>query len=127
MYVFKPTDPHVVALLLDRVDVVYLNEAKRALLRYNSERLYDQPLEVTSLPYSDNLRILGVRPFADVISAMSYLEKARSASATDIFPWLPAEKYRYILLSESNLELLQRKKNLEEYMKFLRESMPGKF
>jgi hypothetical protein len=73
------------------------------------------------------MKILGIRPFSDVISAMSYLEKARNASATDIFPWLPADKYRFILLSESNLGLLQTKKNLEEYMKFLRDNLPGKF
>jgi tetratricopeptide (TPR) repeat protein len=126
-YVFNPTDPHLVALILDNVDVVYLNEARRALARYNSEKSYDQPLEVSSIPYSDNMKILGIRPFSDVISAMSYLEKARNASATDIFPWLPADKYRFILLSESNLGLLQTKKNLEEYMKFLRDNLPGKF
>jgi hypothetical protein len=68
-----------------------------------------------------------VKTFPDAGAAMSYLEKTRSVAAIEIFSWLPADKYRFIIMTEQNLELLKEQKNMETYMKFLKENIPGKF
>jgi outer membrane protein assembly factor BamD (BamD/ComL family) len=126
-YTFKAADEHMVVLVLDKVDVVYVNEARMALIRYNKEKYYNQPLEVVPFPLNDNLKLVEIKTFTDAGAALSYLEKTRSVAASEIFSWLPADKYRFIIITEQNLELLKEQKNLDAYLKFLKESVPGKF
>jgi tetratricopeptide (TPR) repeat protein len=126
-YQFIPTLPHFVILVLEKVDPVYVNEARTALNRYNREKFYQQPLELTPLTLTDEIRLVQVGTFADAVAAMEYLEKARAASASDIFPWLTAGKYSYLLISADNLELLKTEKNMETYRQFLKQQLPGKF
>jgi len=126
-YQFKPTLPHYVILVLDKVDPVYVNEARMALGRYNKEKFYQQPLELNPLPFTDDIRLVQVGTFADAVSALDYLEKARSAAPTEIFPWLTGGKYSFLLISSENLELLKAEKNMETYRQFLKQQLPGKF
>jgi outer membrane protein assembly factor BamD (BamD/ComL family) len=126
-YVFNPKEPHMVVLVLDKVDVVYVNEARIALSRYNKEKYYNQPLEVITVPLDDNIKLVQIKSFSDAVAALSYLEKTRSVAATEIFSWLPADKYSFILLTEQNLEVLKDQKKMDAYIKFLKENLPGKF
>lgn len=126
-YFFDPKEQHMVVLVLDKVDVVYINEARIALSRYNKEKYYNQPLEVLTVPLNDNIKLVQIKSFSDAVAALSYLEKTRSVAATEIFSWLPADKYSFILLTESNLEVLMEQKKMDAYLKFLKESIPGKF
>jgi tetratricopeptide (TPR) repeat protein len=126
-YSFNAADAHMVVLVLDKVDVVYVNEAKMALIRYNKEKYYNQPLEVIPFPLDDNLKLVEIKTFSDAGTALSYLEKTKSVAATEIFSWLPADKYRFIIMTEQNLEVLKEQKNLDAYLKFLKENIPGKF
>jgi len=126
-YVFRPAEPQMVVLVLDKVDIVYVNEARVALNRYNKEKYNGQTLEVVTIPFDDNLKLVQIKSFSNAAEALSYLEKARSLAATEIFSWLPVDKYRFILLSEQNLEVLKEQKKLDIYIKFLKENLPGKF
>jgi hypothetical protein len=126
-YSFKASDAHMVVLVLDKVDVVYVNEARMALIRYNKEKYYNQPLEVVPFPLDDNLKLVQIKTFTDAGAALSYLEKTRSVAASEIFSWLPADKYRFIIMTEQNLEVLKEQKNMDAYLKFLKENIPGKF
>jgi hypothetical protein len=126
-YIFRPAEPQMVVLVLDKVDIVYVNEARVALNRYNKEKYSSQTLEVVTIPFDDNLKLVQIKSFSNAAEALSYLEKARSLAATEIFSWLPVDKYRFILLSEQNLEVLKEQKKLDIYIKFLKENLPGKF
>ena len=126
-YYFDPKEPHMVVLVLDKVDVVYINEARIALSRYNKEKYYNQPLEVITVPLNDNIKLVQIKSFSDAVAALGYLEKTRSVAATEIFSWLPADKYSFLLLTEKNLEVLMEQKKMDAYLKFLKESIPGKF
>ena len=126
-YFFDPKEQHMVVLVLDKVDVVYINEARIALSRYNKEKYYNQPLEVITVPLNDNIKLVQIKSFSDAVAALGYLEKTRSVASTEIFSWLPADKYSFILLTESNLEVLMEQKKMDAYLKFLKESIPGKF
>jgi hypothetical protein len=106
---------------------VYVNEARTALSRYNREKFYQQPLELTPLTLTDDIRLVQIGTFTDAVAAMEYLDKAKAASATDIFPWLTQGKYSYLLISGENLELLKTEKNIDVYRQFLKQQLPGKF
>jgi outer membrane protein assembly factor BamD (BamD/ComL family) len=126
-YSFDPKEPHMVVLVLDKVDVVYVNEARIALSRYNKEKYYNQPLEVITVPLNDNIKLVQIKTFSDAVAALGYLEKTRSVAATEIFSWLPADKYSFLLLTEKNLEVLMEQKKMDAYLKFLKDNLPGKF
>ena len=49
----------MVVLVLDKVDVCILNEARIALIRYNKEKYYNQPLEVVPFPLNDKIETGG--------------------------------------------------------------------
>ena len=120
-------EPHMVVLVLSKVDVVYQNEARRALIRYNGEKHSSLGLTATTVALDDQVKLIRVSSFPDAIAALKYLEEAKAASGNDIFPWLPAENYRYVPMSEHNLAFLLEQKDLDAYLKFLSKHLPGKF
>ncbi len=126
-YAFNASEPQKVVLILDKVDVVYVNEARRALDRYNKEKYYNQPLEMEIFPYDDNIKMVLMSQFSDAGAALSYVEKTRAIAQAEIFPWLPKDKWKFVILSASNLEVLKEQKNLEKYIEFLQQNIPGKF
>ena len=126
-FTFNAAEPQKVVLLLDKVDVVYVNEARRALDRYNKEKYYNQPLEMEIFPYDDNIKMVMISQFSDAGAALSYVEKTRSVAQAEIFPWLPKDKWKMILISPTNFEVLKEQKNLDTYLEFLKLSVPGKF
>jgi tetratricopeptide (TPR) repeat protein len=126
-YQFKPAAAHFVVLVLDKVDVVYVNEARMALGRFNKEKFYQIPLELTPLPLTEDIKMVQVGMFPDVVAALDYVDKARSVAATEIFPWLPAGKYLFLPISQENLDFLKTTKKVDEYKQFLHQQLPGKF
>ena len=126
-YRFDPKSSYLVLLVLDKVDPVYVSEARNALNRYNREKFYQQNLETSPLALTEEIRLVQVGSFTDVTVAMDYVEKANEASAREIFPWLPQGKYSYLLISPDNLELLKEEKNIQAYRSFLQQALPGKF
>jgi len=82
---------------------------------------------VTTQPLDDNRKMVLVATFSDVAAALEYYENARSKATSDLFPWLPADKYGFLIISADNLETLKTKKDMDNYRKFLKESLPGKF
>ncbi len=124
---FNPLDPQMVGLLLNKVDVVYANEARNALNRYNREKFYNQPIQMSIESIDDSNKLVLMSIFADAVAAADYMEKTRSIAASEIFPWLPAEKYSFIIISPENLEILKYSKDTDAYRKFLKESFSGKF
>jgi len=125
-YVFTPTDQHMVVLLLNKVDIVYVNEARNALNRYNKEKFYNTPLEVTNVVLDDNRKMVTIANFANVIDASDYMEKVKTSASTDLFPWMPKDKFSFFIITAANLELLKTKKDVDEYLKLYKQSYSAK-
>jgi hypothetical protein len=126
-FTFAPDQPHRVALVMDKVDPVYVNEAKNAFARYHKEKYADKPLEITPMPLTDDTRFMLIGPFDNAAAALDYIDKTRKLAATDIIPWMPAAKYSFILVSDPNLEVLKNNRDLPQYKKFLGQHFPGLF
>jgi len=127
VFSLTPDKPHSVAIVLNKVDPVYVNETKNAFSRYNTEEYYSQQLTTNSSDLSDSLKMVVIGNFGNANDALDYLQKAKALAPRQIVPWLPAGKYSFLIISGPNLDLLLNNKDLSAYRKFLQAAYPGKF
>ena len=127
VYTYAPHTKYYAVVILNKVDVVYGNEAKNALTRYNREKYYNEPLQTALQQLDTDNKLLVIGDFINVQAAIDYLQNAKAVAATQIMPWLKPEKYTFTLISEANFKLLQEKKDLAEYQRFLDQNLPVKF
>jgi hypothetical protein len=126
-FTFAPEQPHHVAIIMNKVDPVYISEARNAFNRFNKEEYYGKNLQVINATLDDSIKLVLIEGFENSADALSYLEKARKLAPSDILPWLPATKYNFIVITEQNLVVLTLNKDLETYRRFLTVYFPGKF
>jgi hypothetical protein len=126
-YAYDPGAPHYVVIVLNKIDPVYVNEAKNAFFRHNRNTYYNKQMTADLVEIDAENRLLLISPFANVDEAIEYVEQTRPRTATEIIPWLKGGKYSYTVISERNLELLKTTKNIEQYGQFLNQHLPGKF
>lgn len=124
---YTPEKPHSVVIVMDKVDPVYVTESRNAFNRYNQENFYSQSLTIENVVLNDSIKLVVIRDFANAGSATDYLQKARASAPRETVPWLPANKYSFMIISDQNLNLLQSNKDLSAYRKFLSAAYPDKF
>ena len=126
-YNFVAEGQHFVMVVLNKVDVVFGNEAKNAFARYNREKFYNQPMQVNSLDLDADNKLLLIGSFTNAQSATDYIQRTKPIAAGQIVPWLKADKYSFSIIDEKNLELLKINTNIDTYKKFIDQYFPGKF
>ncbi len=124
---FNAKDQQFVAILLDKVAPVYINEAKNAFTKYNQINFYNQKLNITPVKLDDQYNLVLIGPFSDADEAVKYVDKTKPVTSSRIIPWLTADKYSYAIISQSNLDVLQYTKDVDGYKKLLEKVLPGKF
>ncbi len=120
------TSPHVVLMILDKVDQVYVNEAKNALSRYNTENYYGQPIVINKEVLDADHNLLVISSFPDAESALRYYDKIKKQAKNEI-SWLPANKYSFLIITDQNLQLLKTNKNMTGYKNLLNTQYPNRF
>ena len=126
-YASDPAAPHFVVIFTDKVDGVFVTEAKNAFNRYNKQTFYNKSYDITSEILTDTSRLVLMNNFANAEEAITYIDKVRKIASTEIVPWLPVGKYSFGIITAPNLEMLKSSKDVMEYRKFLQRSFPGKF
>jgi outer membrane protein assembly factor BamD (BamD/ComL family) len=76
--------PHYVAIVLDKVDPVYVNEARNAFTRYNREQYSAKGLSVNNQTISDAYKLVMIGTFPNATEAIAYIAKTSKLSATEI-------------------------------------------
>ena len=127
VFSLSPEKPHSVLILLDKVDPVYVSETKNAFSRYNTEEYYSQSLTTDNATITDTLKMVVIGNFGNANDALDYLQKVKALAPRNIIPWLPANKYTFLIISAPNLDLLLGNKDIPAYKKFLQAVYPGKF
>lgn len=125
-FTFDPLTPQYVIMVLNKVDPVYSSEARNAFTRYNREQFSSLGIEVTKDTLDKDRTLLIFTPFENADAAINYRDKLKKAAASEI-SWLPAEKYSFFIISNTNLDLLKQNKNLKNYIELLNNKYPGKF
>ena len=126
-FAFIPSEKQYVVVLLDKVDEVYANEARNAFNRYNRETFYNQKIEQSSLKLDDRYHMMLQGPFENAGAAINYIDKVKPIAKGRILPWLAADKYSFILISQQNLDLLKTNKDINAYQQLLKQAFPDKF
>lgn len=126
-YTFNAKDKQYAAILLDQVAPVYLNEAKNAFTKFNQISFSGAQLQTTSEKISDRYNLVLIGPFAGASEAADYITKTKPITPSRILPWLPADKYSYSMISESNLKIMKETADIESYKKLMEEVLPGMF
>jgi hypothetical protein len=125
-YVFRPESKHYVLMVLEKVDGVYVNEAKNALLRFTRDNYYGQPLEVNKDVVDADHSLLVIGAFADDAAALEYYDKIKRSAAREV-SWLPANKYSFLIITADNLLVLKSNKDITTYRSLLNKQYAGKF
>ncbi len=113
-----PYVKHKVIMVLNKVDPVYVNEAKNAIGRYNNESFYTRSLVIAKDTIDAQQSLLLIGSFDDAPTALTYYEKVKKAAPNEM-SWLPANKYSFYIISDANLEILKENKNLSGYKELL--------
>ncbi|WP_205510793.1 tetratricopeptide repeat protein [Longitalea arenae] len=119
--------PHYVGIVLDKVDPVYVNEARNAFNRYNREQYAAKGFSVNNQTISDDIKLVMIGVFPNADEAIAYIDKTRKLAVTEIVPWLPAAKYSFVIVNDNNLQVLMNTKDVNALKKFLSDYYPGKF
>ena len=118
--------PHVVVMILDKVDPVYVNETKNAFNRYNNENYNGQGINIAKDVMDADRSLLVISSFTDAAAALQYYDKIKKAAGTEV-SWLPASKYSFVIITNENLQLLKSNKNITDYKKLLNTQYPNMF
>jgi hypothetical protein len=126
-YAFSAETPHYVVLALNKVDPIFVNEAKNAFARFNRDTYYNKQMQAELVEIDAENRFLLISPFKTAQEATEYVEITRPRTASEILPWLKGGKYTFTIITQRNLELLKTSKDIEKYNQFLNQHLPGKF
>jgi outer membrane protein assembly factor BamD (BamD/ComL family) len=123
----NPDAAHSVVIVMTKVDPVYVSEARNAFNSYDQENFYNQQLTAENASLNDSVKMLVISGFPADKEAMTYMNNMKALAPRQIVPWLPADKYVFLIISGANLQLLLNNKDLNAYRKFLSTAYPGKF
>jgi hypothetical protein len=126
-FVFNATEPHYVVVILNKIDPIYVNEARNAFYRYNRNTYYNKQMEAELVEVDADNRLLLISPFKNAQEAIEYVDNTRPRTATEIIPWLRGGKYSYSIITATNLEVLKNSKEIDKYTQFIEQHFPGKF
>ena len=126
-YKFSASDAHYVVLVLNKVDPVFVNEAKNAFERFNRDTYYNKTYSCYLSDLNAENRLLLISPFKDAADAISYIDQTKPKTASEILPWLKGGKFSFIILSDNNYDLLKVSQDVDAYKAFLNQHFPGKF
>ncbi|HEY6502484.1 MAG TPA: hypothetical protein VIZ28_00795, partial [Chitinophagaceae bacterium] len=126
-YAYAPETPHYVLIVLNKVDPVFVNEAKNAFARHNRDTYYNKQMTAELVEIDADNRLLIISPFKNAQEAIAYVDQTRPITASQIVPWLKGGKYTFSIITERNLEILKNSKDLDKYKQFLDKNVPGKF
>lgn len=126
-YQFNPVDTQYVGILLDKVDDIFITEARNAFNRYHQTNGQYSRLRLQTNRLDEKRVLLITGPFLNAGDAMDYLDKTKPAARSRIVPWLQADKYSFSFFSNNNLTLLLERKDWEVYQAFLKTVFPDKF
>ncbi len=126
-YAYNAAAPHYAVIILNKVDPIFVSEARNAFFRYNRDEFYSRQMSTELVEIDGDNKLLLVSPFKNAADALAYLDKVKPKVATEILPWLKGGKYTYTIISDKNMTALKEEKDIEKYKKFLESFLPGKF
>ena len=126
-FIFDPTERQYAVMILENVDKVFIGEVGNSFNMFNKQNYYSDQIDLASDKLDDQYSIVYFGTFPDADAAVAYTDKVKPYVAKTIVPWLPASKYKFTIISISNLQLLQKNKQVAKYNEFIKRIFPTKF
>jgi hypothetical protein len=126
VYIYNAGEPHYVITIFEEIDQVYRSEAKIAFERYNNKVRGSEDISIQLYEPNEANSWLEIGPFPALASSLGYYDEV-AANIKSIIPWLATEKYQLMIISERNMETLKSRKDISEYLLFIRQYIKGKF
>jgi tetratricopeptide (TPR) repeat protein len=123
-YTLNLAAPQYVIMILDKVDMTYINESKNALGRYASDNFRGAGITVVKDTITKEKALLVFSPFANAEQALPFLIKVQKAAPEEI-SWLPAGKYSFMMIDEENLQRMKNSKDITGFKNLLSTKYPG--
>ena len=122
---WQPGKKHKVLMVLDRVDGVYVTEARTAFLRYNRQIKMDS-LTIVKDVLDANRTLLIFGDLENAEDALQYFQQIKKSAAKEV-PWLQANKYSFWIMTQDNINAWKGGGKIEEYKVLLDRFYPDKF
>jgi hypothetical protein len=126
-FAYTPESPHYVLIVMNKVDRIFVNEAKNAFARHNRDVYYNKQMNAELVEIDAENRLLLISPFKSAQEAIAYVDQTKPITASQIVPWLKGGKYTFSIITEANLDVLKNSKDINKYKQFLEKALPGKF
>jgi len=128
-YTIRAAEAQMVAIVLENIDPAYVNEVTYSISNSPLRNSATASVVVEKKKLRDKLWLVLLRSpsFVSATDAYAYIEYLKPVAQKNILSWLDAAKYRYILLSEENLNKLLEDPTLDVYESILKKTYPGKF
>lgn len=128
IFSYETETPYYASVILNKVDIVFGNEAKNAFNRYNREKYYNQQqLDIKIVNIDADNKLLLIGNFANAKAAVDYVSTVKEVAAKEVIPWLKPEKYSFTVISETNVEVLKANPDINTYKKFVDQNLQLKF
>jgi tetratricopeptide (TPR) repeat protein len=124
---FTLTDTLFVIVVLDKVDPIFVTEARNAFNRFNQERYSSAQIGIYNHKLNDQYHFLMLGPFNSAAEAIGYIDKVKPLAGSRIVPWLAADKFSFSMISNANMAVLTGNQDLTAYRNFLHGIFPDKF
>ena len=125
-FVLEPEKPHLVIMIFDKVDPVYVNEARNAMNRYNRGNSNYRAITVNKDALDAEKALLVFASFSNANEAIAYYDKVKKAAPSEM-AWLQPSKYYFLIISEANLTVLKNNKDITAYKILLNNNFGNKF
>ena len=125
-FTLSPEKPHYVVMILDKVDGVYVAEAKNAFVRFNKESMSTINVSISRDTIDATRSLLLFQTFGNAAEALKYFDKIKKAASSEV-SWLQPAKYSFIIISNDNLMLLKTNKDISSYKQLLNTNFGNKF
>jgi outer membrane protein assembly factor BamD (BamD/ComL family) len=114
-YYFDSTTKHYAAILLDKVDPLFVTEVKNAYFRFNREHYRDKTFNMNVVDLDATRKIVLVGDFPSAREALAYMQSAKQAAAGEVMPWLTANHYSFSIITDDNLPLRLMSKRIRDF------------
>jgi tetratricopeptide (TPR) repeat protein len=126
VYIYNPSEPYYMLVVFEDIDPIYRSEAKISFQRYNNKARGAEDIQAQLYEAKEGPHWLEIGTFPAMASSLGYYDEV-SANIKSIIPWLGSDKYQIIIISDKNLETLKSRKDISEYLLFIRQYIKGKF
>ena len=126
-YTFIPTEQQYVIIVFNKVDNIFIKEAKNAFERFNKQKFYNKKIDVQQYQLDEENSILLFGIFENAGKAIDYYKVLKPQAASSLISWIPETKYKYSIISYPNFTTLKETKNIAEYINFIQQVLPDQF